>query len=165
MDGTTTYADMEARRRLAVERVNDGWSQVDVAEFLGVHPVSVGRWVRAHRASGTAGLASKPHPGRPSLLTPAQEARVLGWLADKPTAHGFRTDLWTARRVAELIRRQFGVAYHPGYLREWLANRGYSPQKPVKRSRERNPVAIDQWVRDEWPAIQKKGRQRTPTSC
>lgn len=165
MDGTTTYAAMEGRRRLAVEKVKAGWSQAAVADFLGVHPVTVGRWVRADRARGAAALAAKPHPGRKRLLTPAQEKEALGWLADRPTAHGFQTDLWTARRVAELIRRHFGVAYHPGYLREWLAKRGYSPQKPARRAKERDPAAIAAWVRDGWPAVQKKGRKRTPASC
>src|SRR5687767_9127658 len=102
---------LEARRRLAVQRVADGWTRKAVA---------------AHRAGGDAALAAKPHPGRQPFLTPDQQARVLGWLAEKPTAHGFRTDLWTARRVAELIRQRFGVAYHPDYVRAWLTERGYT---------------------------------------
>ena len=164
MDATRTRAAQEARRRLAVQKVNGGWTQAAVADFLGVHPVTVNKWVRAHRAAGDGGLAGKPHPGRTPFLTPDQQRRVLGWLADKPTAHGFRTDLWTARRVAELIRRRFGVAYHPHSLREWLANRGHSPQKPAKRARERDPVAVDRWLAEEWPAILKKGAPTGRTS-
>jgi transposase len=164
MNGSTTYAAMEARRRLAVEKVAAGWSRAAVADFLGVHPVTVGKWVRAQRAAGGDALAAKPHPGRKRRLTPAQEAEALGWLADPPTAHGFRTDLWTAARVAELIRRRFGVAYHPGYLREWLAKRGHSPQRPAKRAKERDPAAAGRWVTEDWPAAQKRGRPRAPTS-
>jgi transposase len=52
MDAIRTRAAQEARRRLAVQKVNDGWSQADVADFLGVHPVSVNKWVRAFRAAG-----------------------------------------------------------------------------------------------------------------
>lgn len=134
---------MEARRRLAVQRVSEGWRRADVAAFLGVHPETVAEWVRAYRAGGDAALAAKPHPGRMPFLTPDQEKQVLGWLADKPTAHGFRTDLWTARRVAELIRKRFGVTFHPHYLREWLTKRNYSPQKPARRARPRDQAAID----------------------
>lgn len=147
-----------------MRKVSDGWAQADVADFLGVHPVTVGKWVRAHRAAGDGGLAGKPHPGRTPFLTAEQERRVLGWLGEKPTAHGFRTDLWTARRVADLIRRRFGVAYHPHYLRAWLARRGYSPQKPAKRARERDPAAVDRWRAEDWPGIQKKRPPRAPTS-
>jgi transposase len=160
-----THAELEVRRRLAVQRVNDGWPQNRVAEFLGVHPVTVAKWVAAFRAAGAGGLAAKPTPGRPRLLTLDQEAQVLSWLARPPSEFGFRTDLWTAARVAHLIRERFGVAYHPGYLREWLAKRDHSPQKPTRRPRQRNPAEIDRWLRDEYPAVQKKSRRSAPTSC
>lgn len=147
-----------------MQKVTEGWKQADVAAFLGVHPVTVGKWVRAHRADPDAGLAGKPHPGRAPFLTPGQEAQVLGWLGQKPTAHGFPTDLWTARRVAHLIRTRLGVEYHPGYLREWLSKRGLSPQKPARRARERDLKAVGRWLAEDWPAIQKRGSSSTPTS-
>jgi transposase len=157
-------AELEARRRLAVQRVSEGWKRKDVAAFLGVHPETVGEWVRAHAAGGDAALAAKPHPGRKPFLTLDQEKRVLGWLADRPTKHGFRTDLWTARRVAELIRKRLGVEYHPHYLREWLAKRGYSPQRPARRPRQRDQAAIDRWLRTGWPRIKKSAGGGRPTS-
>ncbi len=158
-----TAKELEARRRLAVQRVEDGWSQKDVAAFLGVHPVTVGKWVARFRADGDDGLSPKPTPGRPPFLTPDQAKTVLGWLADPPTKHGFRTDLWTARRVAELIHKELKVRFHPHYLREWLAKRNYSPQKPARRARQRNPEAIDRWLKGDWPRIQKKSPPTTPT--
>ena len=76
------------------------------------HPAwTVRRWVRAHRAGGEDALSGTPHPGRKPFLTPEQEVETLGWLAQKPTAFGFRTDLWTAARVAHLIHKRFGVGY------------------------------------------------------
>jgi transposase len=163
MDETRTATGMEARRRLAVQKVNAGWSQSDVAAFLGVHPVTVNKWVRAYRADGDDGLAGKPHPGRKAFLTPAQVKKVLGWLTEKPTRHGFNTDLWTAGRVAHLIREKFGVEYHPNYLREWLSKRNFTPQKPAQRAKERDLKAVGRWLAEEWPAIQKKGSMSTPT--
>src|SRR5438045_2668076 len=138
MDDTRTATGKEARRRLAVQKVSDGWSQKDVADFLGVHPVTVNKWVRAHRADPDAGLAAQPHPCRSPLPTAPQENTVLGWRSQKPTAHGFPTDLWTARRVAHLIREKFGVEFHPGYLREWMSRRDLSPQRPARRAKERD---------------------------
>jgi transposase len=160
----TTAAQKEARRRLAVQRVSEGWTQQAVAAFLGVHPVTVGKWVRAHRATGDEALAAKAHPGRARFLTDDQEQQVLGWLAQKPSAFGFATDLWTARRVAELIRQKFDVLFHPNYLREWLTTRGYSPQKPAKRARERKPQELTRWLAEDWPRIQKKRPPKRRTS-
>ena len=164
MDTTQTRTEMEVRRRLAVTRVGEGWSPADTATFLGVHVETVRRWVRSHRAGGEDALSGTPHPGRKPFLTPEQEAETLGWLAQKPTTFGFRTDLWTAARVAQLIRKRFGVGYHPNYLREWLSKRRHTPQKPARRAKQRDPVALDRWLKDEYPAIQKKSRPSTPTS-
>ena len=109
-------------------------------------------------------MKAKPTPGRPRFLTAAHEQKVLGWLAESPTKHGFDTDLWTARRVAELIHRKFGVRFHPNYLREWLTKRNYTPQKPARRARQRDQAAIDRWVAEDWPRIQKRRGTSTPTS-
>jgi len=147
-----------------VKKLTEGWSQVQVADFLGVHAVTVARWMAQRRHHGDAGLAAKPTPGRPQFLSREQEQIVLGWLADKPTAHGFRTDLWTARRVADLVRKRFDVSFHPDYLRAWLRKRGCSPQKPRRRAKQRNDQVINQWVVDDWPRIQKKRPRRMPIS-
>jgi len=155
---------MEARRRLAVGRVGQGLPPRQVAAVLGVHVETVRLWVRTHKAGGDAALAGTPHPGRRSFLTKAQQTRVLKWLADPPTAHGFRTDLWAAKRVAHLIDKRLGVKFHPHYLREWLAKRDYTPQKPARRARQRDQDAIDRWLEDDWPRVQKRPAGRRPTS-
>ena len=105
-----------------------------------------------------------PIPGRPRFPTDDRETEVRSWLLEKPTAFGFRTDLWTAARVAQLIRDKLGVAFHPSYLREWLSKRGYLPQKPVRRAKQRDPVAIDSWLGQGYPAVQKKSPPTGRTS-
>ena len=156
---------MEARRIAAVRRVDEGWAQKDVAAFLGVHRVTVAKWVARHRADKDDGLKAKPTPGRPRFLSATQERKVLAWLAESPTTHGFDTDLWTARRVAELILQKFGVRFRPNYLREWLSKRNYRPQKPARRAKQRNPEGIAAWQKKDWPRIKKESGDRRPTSC
>ena len=133
--------------------------------MVGVHAVTVAKWMRAYRAGGDDALATKPTPGRPPFLTDAQEAEVRAWLHKKATDFGFRTDLGTAARVAQLIRDKLGVTFHPSDLREWLSKRGYSPQKPIRRAKQRDPVAIDSWLGQGYPAIQKKSPPGRRTSC
>lgn len=165
MKTSWTSQELEKRRRLAMERVNAGYSQVEVAEFLGVSDRSVRRWVKAYRDGGAAALTAKPRSGRPAHLTPEQTREVLGWFRQSPKAFGFATELWTARRVAWLIEKQFGVVFHHRYLNAWLTNRGITPQKPQKQARERDQARIDGWIARDWPRILKKGLPRTPTSC
>jgi transposase len=158
-----TPIELENRRRLAVERVQDGYSTREVAEFLGVSDRAVRGWVAAFRDGGDQSLGVRPASGRPPKLTDDQEAVVLGWLDRAPSELGFATDLWTAPRVGELIRRRWGVRFNHRYLADWLRRRGLTPQKPARVPRERDPRAIAAWVRDEWPRIQKKraGGRRT----
>src|SRR3974390_3295788 len=111
MRPTGTSTDLEARRRLAVRRVNEGWKQKDVAAFLGVTDRAVRGWVAAHRQAGDDGLATKPHPGPTPKLARRREQAVLSWLASSPLAFGYKTDLWTTRRLAEFIARKYGVRF------------------------------------------------------
>src|SRR5262245_6463683 len=129
-------ATLEYRRRLAVRRVSDGHPVQAVADFLGVDPSSVRRWVAAFRQGGDVGLAARPVPGRPAKLTTTQEKIVCRWLADNPQDHGFATELWAAPRLAQLIEQEFGARFHPDYLTAWLRRRGYTPQKPRRVHRE-----------------------------
>lgn len=153
-----TALELERRRRLAVARVRSGYTQTEVAQFLGVHPTSVGRWVKAYREGGRAALASKKSPGRPRKLTAAQDREVMGWFSRSPTEFGFSTDLWTAPRVAKLIAKKFRVRFHPRYINQWLAERRITPQKPTRQARERNEREVRRWLREEWPRIKKVRR-------
>lgn len=148
--------ELEHRRILAVQRVLDGFSTEEVAEFLGIDPSSVRRWLAAFRIEGWPGLAAPVVPGRPRKLTRTQEKIVRRWLADCPTEHGFDTDLWTAARLAELIRQEWNVTLNPRYLSRWLRARGFSPQKPERVPRERDPQAIAAWLEADWLRIKKK---------
>ena len=64
-----TAKELEARRKLAVERVLAGYQQREVAAFLGVSEGTVNHWIQAcRRAGGLEGILAKPTPGRPLRL-------------------------------------------------------------------------------------------------
>jgi transposase len=159
-----TAAELERRRRLAVQRVEEGWSQAEVASFLGVTSRALRGWLGRHRADPHHGLDAKPHPGRTPKLTAAQEAVVLSWFSQSPTTFGFAGELWTAARVARLIERFFAVHFHPHYVSAWLAERRITPQKPAFQPRERNQAAIDRWLAEDWPRLKKKPTRKKPPS-
>lgn len=167
MENTNSWTDTELERRrfLAVQRVNQGYKQVEVAQFLGVDPRSVRRWMQTYRRGGWEALQAKGRPGRPPHLDATQSATVLGWIRQSPTAFGFPNELWTARRVAQLIRQHFGVSFNYRYLSAWLTERAITPQKPQRRARERDQKRIDRWVAEDWPRILKKGPNAKPTWC
>jgi transposase len=158
-------AELEHRRRLAIERLSEGYAADEVADFLGVSIRTVWRWLALARGDGPQGLSARPAPGRPRKLTRPQEKVVLRWLHDSPLEHGFTTELWTAARVAQLIEQEFGITFNPRYLSTWLRDRGLTPQKPQPVARERDPEAIRRWLAADWPRIKKRRGDSELPSC
>jgi transposase len=161
---TGSPAEFEHRRVLAVRRLLAGLSTDEVADFLEVNRRSVQRWFRVFQEHGWDGLLAKAAPGRPRKLSPTQEKIVLRWLQDSPTSFGFATELWTCQRLAQVICEEWGVRLHRGTLPRWLRQRGYTPQKPQRVPRERDPEVIGRWLATDWPRIKKKRFASEPTS-
>lgn len=147
---------MERRRRRAVSLLSEGRSLSAVARMVGAAVSAVWNWRQAVRRRGLKGLNPKPVPGRPRKLTLQQRRRLPRILVRGARAHGYRTDLWTLPRVADIIAREFGVRYHPAHVSRMLVEAGWSCQKPERRAVERDEAAIAHWKRYGWVAIKKK---------
>ena len=152
--------ELEHRRRLAVQRCLEGYTVDEVSGFLGISPRSVRRWLASFRDRGPEGLGARAVPGRPRKLTVTQEKIALRWLRGSPMEHGFATELWTASRLAQLIAEEFAIHFNPRALSTWLRDRGFTPQKPERMPRERDPGAIAAWLASDWPRIKKAARRR-----
>jgi len=148
--------ELERRRRRAVQLIQQGESPTLIARILGVRRQSLYRWQDMARA-GPQGLSAKPPPGRKKRLDDAQLQQLETLLLQGAQEHGWPNDLWTARRVTEVIRRHFGIKLHPEHVRNILKRRlGWSSQKPEQRARERNEKEIARWRRQEFPRIKKR---------
>ena len=132
----------EARRLRAWELVQKGWKQTDVAEDLGVTRGAVSQWVSRARDGGAEALHRRKRPGGQSKLNPAQLARLPVLLEQGPSASGFCGEIWTRRRVALVIEREFGVSYDPSQVGRILKGCGFSLQKPALRTAQRDEEAI-----------------------
>ena len=151
-------AELESRRRTAVRLLAQGMTLRAVAEAVGCAPSSVQRWKNAIEAGGVAALKAKPHPGSKPKLNERQKRRLVTILKRGPRKAGYPTELWTCRRVAEVIEKQFGVTYHVNYIPDVLRGLGWSLQKPEQRARERDEAAIARWRSRDWPRIKKEAR-------
>ena len=138
-----TAEELQRRRLRAVELVNDGESPEEVAHFLGCGRSSVYTWMKLARQSIDK-LAARPHPGPTPRLAGPQLKELEALLLQGAKAHGWRTELWTAARVAVLIGRHFHVHFHPEHVRKILKRRmAWTSQKPQRKAKERDEVAID----------------------
>jgi transposase len=146
---------LEKRRREAVRLLNRGKSLSEAADAVGASYSSVWRWRQAYREGGWEGLRPRPTPGRPSKLSEAQKQALRKVLEAGPLAAGYPTDLWTLRRVAEVIRKRFAVRYNTCHVWFVLRKLGWTCQKPERRARERDEEAIQRWRQRDWRRIKK----------
>jgi transposase len=153
---------LEKRRRRAVELSKEGKGIREVARQVRASPGAVHRWIQDWKKDGDAALAAKPAPGRPCKLTSTQRERLLKRLLAGAMACGFPNELWTLKRIATLIRREFGVRYHPSHLWRLLQASGWSCQVPERRAIQRDEEAIAHWKRYKWPAIKKSPKTWRP---
>ena len=146
----------EARRFRAWELHQKGWKQYLIAEALGVTQGAISQWLKRAREGGVEALRTRKPPGPTPRLTPEQRARIPELLKRGAEAFGFRGDIWTCPRVAEVIRREFGVSYHPAHVSRILRACGWSVQKPMRRASQRDEEAIERWRQERWPELKKK---------
>ena len=146
----------EARRIRAWELVQKGWKQTDVAEALGVTRGAVSQWVSRARQEGPLALRHRRPPGRSSKLDPQQRLQLPELLLQGPAAFGFCGEIWTRRRVAWVIEREFGVSYDPSQVGRILTDCGWSLQKPALRAAQRNEYAIGDWREQRFPPLKKR---------
>jgi transposase len=161
MSTKTTQLDWrEGRRRRAWELKQQGWKQQDIAAALGVTEGAVSQWLKRAREQGVEGLRRHPAPGRQPRLSAEQLAQLPALVERGAEAYGFRGQVWTCQRVAEVIRRTFGVSYHPAHVSRLLHAVRHSVQQPRTRATQRNEQAIQAWWQERWPALEKSSRRR-----
>ena len=147
--------ELERRRLSAAEDLQVGMSQSDVARKYDVNPSSVCRWNKALKEKGMGGVKRRKAPGAKSKLSEEQQYELREIILKGAAAYGYKTDLWTLRRIADVIQKEFKVTYHFRSLSDVLHRMGLSPQKPMRRAAERSQEAVQQWLEGQWKEDQK----------
>lgn len=146
----------EWRRFRAWDLAQQGWKQRAIATALGVTEGAVSQWLKKAREGGSASLRRRVAPGPPHRLTGEQRAHLPTLLAQGAEAFGFRGDVWTARRIAVVIQREFRVHYHPSHVNRLVHTLGLSVQQPDIRATQRDQSKVDAWFTERWPVLEKK---------
>ncbi len=162
IDGRTLpHGTSELIRRWAVRRVKAGESPSSVMKSYGLCRTTIYRWLRAVKAGGEKALRARKHLGPKGKLTAPQKLKVRQWINGKdPRQYGFEFGLWTRQIVAALIAERFGVKLGVTAVGRLLAELDITPQKPLRRAYERDPVAIEHWQRHEFPKLRARAKRR-----
>ncbi len=154
---------LEARRQRAIKLLGEELSLNEIARRIECSPSSVMRWRDLWDALGEEGLKVRTASGRPPKMSERQKAKLVKLLLQGPIAFGWRTDVWTTRRVAELIQKEFSIDYHFTQVARILHALDWSPQKPERRALERDEAAIQRWKAADWRRVKKTLRGWAPT--
>jgi transposase len=147
--------DLQYRRIHGGCLIEQGYDNDEIVAILGCGLSTVRLWRRLVEKYGVETLSPKPRLGRTPKLDGKQLTKLKRLLKKGATKFGYANAIWTSRRVRQLIKDQFDVSYSKAQTCRILHKIGYSPKKPVKRSKKYSQQAIEHWLRYKWPNIKK----------
>lgn len=130
-----------------------GWKQRDIAVALGASESAVRQWVSAARTGGSDDLLARPSPGRPTEVGAAQLRLLPDSPWHGPEAYGFRGEVRTCGRVAQVLEDELGVSYSTSQVPRLLKGLGRTPQVPITRAIQRDEAAIERWRAEVGPVL------------
>jgi transposase len=149
----TSEAQEVLRVRVA-GAVQEGMSQAEAARVFGVSRQSVNAWMKRSRGGVKALRTGRRGRPRSPRLPGRDSSRVIRKITGScPDQLRLPFALWTREAVAQLLARDFGTTVSVWTAGRYLRSWGLTPQKPVRRAYERDPVAVARWLNDEYPAI------------
>lgn len=177
---TLSSAAKEEKRKQAIRLREEGYSYKDIADMVGVHFETVGKWYRAYSDRGFEGISAKQlgrKPGTGRLLTEEQEIQIEKLIVDKtPNQMKLTYPLWTRRAVQQLIKQEFNIRIAIRTVGDLLARRECTPQKPLRQADESNQYRIENGLEKKYSMIQGKEQKEntriywvngvsTPSDC
>jgi transposase len=150
-------------RLRALRGIELGYSELDLADLLGVCHETISRWWTAYRADGLQALPGG-RTGRPEgsgrLLSDQQAERIQARIdCHSPEEVDIPHALWTRRAVRDLIRQEFGIDLAERtvglYLRRW----GYTSKRPARHARQQNPDEVEEWLLETYPTIEAQAER------
>ena len=120
-------SEKSARKRmryLALLHFTEGHSRTAIASMLKVSRTSVNKWVTTYLSQGLSGLDDKPNPGRPPLLSLAQQASLKAFVQQRSLSEqGGRL---MAKDLNHFIQSEFGVTFKQANIYRLLHQLGFS---------------------------------------
>lgn len=161
------HAQDEMRRQAMRMRAELGLTWKEIARVVGVNVGTVLNWSRRYATEGAGGLVSKTR-GRRFLsgrtLTLAQEWQLRSIIVGQnPNQMSLPFALWNRRAVMELVKVLFDIDMPIRTVGEYLLRWGYTPQRPMKRALEQNPLKVEQWINEAYPQIMARAKAEEAT--
>jgi transposase len=162
IDGRTLdHKTLEHLRKLAIQRVVEGKeAPSEVMKSLGFCRTTIYRWLDKYEDEGLEALVEKIAQGPEPKLEETQRQQVKRWILGKdPRQYGFDFGLWSRRIVQTLIKEKMSIDLGLTAVGRLLASLEITPQKPLRRAYERDPVAVALWQAKTYPELKKRAKR------
>jgi transposase len=102
--------DRKLRDRLQIVLMaHRGRSRQDIAADLGMHRVSVTRWLNAYCGGGLEALAPRKPKGRTASIPARLADEIKAWVIGGPASCGLDRANWTHEELADHLKKTHGV--------------------------------------------------------
>ena len=156
---TIGHETLEEMRMMGVRMIQQGHRVQDIASWMRLNRSCVFRWVQQYRRGGVEALYSTKATGAPGKLKESQILKLMEMLRRPAVDYDFDSDLWTGPRVRRLIKKKFGIRFHPRHMPRFLRKLGLVRKSPERRALEQDPQKIRQWQRQILPRIQRQASE------
>ena len=150
----------DLRRRVMHAVLDEGMSPTQAARVFGVSRTSIYNWKKAVKHGGRERLrARKRGPKGGFRLKGWQAATTVRLITDRcPDQLKLPFALWTREAVRDLIAMRYNIYVSVWTVGRYLKRWGFTPQKPIRRAYERDPKAVEQWLKETYPAIRHQAK-------
>ena len=147
-------------RRVALKLIKRGEKQLSVADVIGVSRQTISEWVSKNRIGDKYAISGKPRGrkrGEHRLIKDEQAVEIQNHINNsKPEDHNIKSALWSRKSINALIKKYYGFFLPLSTIGEYLRRWGYTAQRPKKLAYEQQPVRVQHWLDQEYPAIVKQ---------
>ena len=153
---------LHERRKQVIRMHRKGMAVMQIVEHSGLSWSAVNAAITAYTYAGEAGLkpaARGKKPGGGRVLSESQEISIRQVICDKrPEQLKMEFALWNRAAVMQLIEREYGIKLSVRGVGNYLKRWGFTPQKPIKKAYEQRPEAVQKWLDEQYPEIEKRAR-------
>ena len=153
---------LHERRRQVIRLHRKGMPVMQIVEHSGLSWYAVNAAISAYLTAGAAALkpaARGKKPGNGRMLSESQERAVRQIICDKrPEQLKMEFALWNRAAVMQLIERECGITLSVRGVGNYLKRWGFTPQKPIKKAYEQRPEAVQAWLDQQYPEIERRAK-------
>ncbi len=137
-----------------------GYEVIQIVDLSGPSYPAVRSAIDRYEEGGLAAL--KPgtrgkHAGQGQTLMAVQEEAIRKIICDKwPEQLKMEFALWNRAAVMQLLEREYGIKLSVRGVGNYLSHGGFSPQKPIKKAYEQRPEALQAWLNEQYPEIERR---------